>query len=81
MIELLDALAASPMLPVGATIPAELLPTIARHRANLSGLVRNLRLAGMDDVMIESSVRQLLDSYRDELLRAVRTLIEDRTDG
>jgi hypothetical protein len=42
---------------------------------NLAQLVRNLHSAGVSEEQIESSVSVLVESYRQELLRAIRSMM------
>lgn len=77
----LDALATAPLLPAGIPVPPQFLPSIARHQKNLATLVHSLRGAGLDDAMIEANVRQLVETYRDELMTAVRALIRENAHG
>ena len=44
-------------------------------------LVESLRAAGVGDDVIEASVSQLLDSYRNELTAAMRTLVMADSNG
>jgi len=56
-------------------IPDALLGSLQRHRVNLAQLVRNLHSAGVSEEQIESSVSVLVESYRQELLRAIRSMM------
>jgi hypothetical protein len=62
-------------------VPAELLDSVARHQANLTALVASLRAAGLDENMIEVSVRTLTDSYADELTTVIRELMKGERRG
>jgi len=57
-------------------IPAALLESVARHQANLAALVGSLRAAGIDEAVVEASIRSLVDSYADELTGAVRQMLK-----
>jgi cell division FtsZ-interacting protein ZapD len=57
------------------TVPAELQESVERHQRHLAALVQSLRAAGVDETVIEASVSQLLESYRDELTAAMRALV------
>lgn len=72
----LDAVAAD-----GVYIPRELLPSVARHRRHLASLAEELRAAGMDDTLIDHSVRMLIDSYRAELTAAIHIMIQEAANG
>jgi hypothetical protein len=56
-------------------IPPELQESVQRHQRHLAALVGSLRAAGVGEEVIEVSVGQLLDSYRDELTAAMRALV------
>ena len=62
-------------------VPPELQPSVARHRANLSRLVGNLRMAGVGDHQIEASVNAVVASYQTELLSAIRSLVKHAADA
>lgn len=62
-------------------VPAELLDSVARHQANLMALVASLRAAGLDEDMIDTSVRTLTDSYADELTIVIRGLMRGERRG
>jgi hypothetical protein len=69
------------LLHEGLEIPAELRASVQRHEQHLAQLVSTLRAAGLDAATIDASVRQLVDSYREELITAVRSLVEDARDA
>jgi len=56
-------------------VPEALQASLQRHRENLARLVRNLQSAGISEEQIEASVTVLVASYRDELLRAVKSMM------
>lgn len=56
-------------------IPHELQESVQRHQRHLAALVGSLRAAGVGEDMIEASVSQLLESYRNELTAAMRALV------
>jgi hypothetical protein len=58
----------------GLEIPPELRASVKRHEQHLAELVGMLRAAGMSTATIDASVRQLVDSYRDELVVAIRAM-------
>ncbi len=63
--------------PTGAEpidIPAELLDSVMRHQAHLAQLVTSLRAAGLQESMIDTSIRALVDSYAGELTAAIRAM-------
>jgi tRNA A37 threonylcarbamoyladenosine dehydratase len=62
-------------------VPAELLDSIARHQTHLAALVASLRAAGLQEDMIEISVRTLTDSYADELTTVIRKLMREERRG
>jgi len=48
--------------------------SVARHQENLLRLMESLRAAGMEEAQIEAAVTTLIDSYKQELLEAIRAL-------
>ena len=56
-------------------IPAPLQESLERHRENLATLVANLQSAGVHEAQIEASVSVIVDSYKQELLRAIRAMV------
>jgi hypothetical protein len=56
-------------------LPAELRASVLRHQQHLARLVVSLRDAGVDEGVIEASVRQLVDSYGGELAVAMRVIL------
>ena len=77
----IDQLRPWPTAPEPLEIPVELLASVNRHQANLSALVVNLRAAGLDEDMIDTSVRSLVDSYASELSAAIREFIKAPSHG
>ena len=70
----IDQLRPRPSAATALEIPAELHDSVARHQAHLSELVASLRAAGLQDAMIDTSVRTLVDRYADELATAIRAM-------
>lgn len=64
----------SPTDPLPLDIPEELRASVLRHQENLLRLVQSLRAAGMQEPQIEAAVNTLIDSYKQELLEAIRAL-------
>ena len=62
-------------------IPPELLESVRRHQSHLSALIVSLRAAGLDDDVVDASVRTLVDSYADDLTVAIRTMIKEADHG
>ena len=58
----------------GFDIPPVLQASVERHQANLAKLLQSFRAAGMDQGQIEAAVTVVVDSYKHELLQAIRTL-------
>ena len=56
-------------------LPPELRASVQRHQAHLAALVDSLRAAGVDEGTIEASVRQLVESYGEELAVALRAFV------
>ncbi len=59
----------------GMEIPDALHESIERHRANLFRLITSLQSAGVSDEQIETSVSVIVASYKEELLRAIKTMV------
>ena len=57
------------------TIPEPLQESMKRHRDNLANLVANLQSVGLSEPQIEASVSVIVDSYKEELLRAIKVLV------
>ena len=55
-------------------IPTELVPSLNRHRENIARFVISLHSLGLGEKEIESSVSLIVDSYKDELLSAIRAM-------
>ena len=56
-------------------IPDALQESLERHRSNLVRLVETLRTAGLSETQIETSVSVMVESYKAELLRAIKTMV------
>ncbi len=59
----------------GIEIPEPLQESLERHRKNLATLVTNLQSVGVSETQIEASVSVIVDSYKEELLRAIRVMV------
>lgn len=70
----IDQLEPRPTHRSALEIPVELHDSVARHQANLAELMASLRAAGLQQDMIDSSVRMLVDQYADELTAAIRAM-------
>jgi hypothetical protein len=57
-------------------IPPELEASLQRHREHLSRLVHTMRQAGISQEQIEDSVSVIIASYKDELIHAMKSLVE-----
>ena len=57
-------------------VPEALQSSLKRHRENLAQLVRSLHSAGLNHQQVEASVCVMVDSYKEELLRAIRVMVE-----
>lgn len=71
----IDQLDPKPTSAEPLEIPTELLDSVQRHQHHLAALIASLRAAGLDDSLVDSSIRTLVDSYADELTSAVRAMI------
>jgi hypothetical protein len=58
-------------------VPVALQDSLERHREDLAQLVRNLKSAGVSEEQIDTSVTVLVESYRQELLRAIRLMMRE----
>jgi len=56
-------------------VPDALQASLERHREGLALLIGNLKCAGVSDQQIETSISVLVESYRQELLRAIRLMM------
>ena len=70
----LDGVVATHPHPFETEIPLVLRASVERHQANLARLLHSLRASGMDEAQIEASVIVVIDSYKHELIQAIRTL-------
>jgi hypothetical protein len=73
----LDKLVVDHPHPCDEAIPPVLQASVARHQANLARLLQSLRQAGMEPRQIEAAVTTVIDSYKSELLEAIRRLAAD----
>jgi len=60
---------------LGLDIPPELEESLQRHRQHLARLVIDLRCAGVQEAQIEHSVSVIVDSYKEELIRAMKRMM------
>ena len=77
----IDQLRPTPSAAEPLEIPAELLDSVMRHQAHLATLIASMRAAGIQDDMVDVSVRTLIDSYADELTVAIRGMMKDQPHG
>jgi hypothetical protein len=77
----IDQLRPTPTTAESLEIPAELLDSVNRHQAHLAALIASLQAAGLQEDMIDASVRTLVDSYANELTIAIRAMVKDRGRG
>jgi hypothetical protein len=77
----IDQLQPRPSDAATLEIPAELLDSVMRHQTHLAELVATLRAAGLQDEMIDASVRTLVDSYAADLTRAIQAMTKAPTDA
>jgi hypothetical protein len=61
-------------------IPPELLDSVMRHQVHLAALIASMRAAGLQEDMVDISVRTLIDSYADELTIAIRGMVKGQRD-
>lgn len=72
----IDELRPKPTAAEPLEIPVELLDSVNRHQTNLAALIASLQAAGLEDDMIDASVRTLVDSYAGELTVAIRNFVK-----
>lgn len=77
----IDQLRPTPTAAEPLEIPAELLESVQRHQAHLAALIASLQAAGLQEDMVDASVRSLVDSYADELTLAIRSMMLDQHRG
>lgn len=58
----------------GLDIPPALEASFQRHRQHLADLVVSLRQAGVSEEQIEVSVNVIVESYKGELLHAIKAM-------
>lgn len=56
-------------------IPEALQDSLDRHRRHVGQLVETLRGVGTSDLQIETSVSVMVESYKAELLHALKALV------
>ena len=59
----------------GLDIPELLHASVERHTVNLARLVASLKSAGMTESQIDAGVATIVESYKAELLVAIRTIV------
>jgi hypothetical protein len=63
-------------LAEGIDIPPALQASVRRHQENLAQLAKNLQKMGLSLEKVEESINMLVETYRSELLGAVRALMD-----
>lgn len=71
-----DELVSEPFLDLEMLKP--LRASVVRHTAHLAQLVQHLKAAGISEEQIEEHTLEVVKSYRGELLRAIRSITEER---
>ncbi len=56
-------------------IPEQLQESLQRHRENLARLVTSLQSVGVSETQIEASISVVVDSYKEELCRAIKAMV------
>ncbi len=77
----IDQLEPTPSSADPLEIPLELLESVRRHQSHLSALIVSLRAAGLDEDVVDASVRTLVDSYAHDLTVAIRTMMKEPHHG
>ena len=72
----IDQLQPTPSVAEPLEIPAELLASVQRHQTHLAELIVSLRAAGLDEDVVDASIRTLVDSYADDLTVAIRAMMK-----
>ncbi|GGE97272.1 hypothetical protein [Sphingomonas prati] len=72
----IDQLQPTPTSAEPLEIPSQLLDSVYRHQAHLLELVASFRAAGLDEEMVDASVRTLVDSYAKDLTAAIHAMME-----
>ena len=52
-------------------VPPHMAKAVQRHHTTLSSFAANLNAAGVDQTLAAQSIREMIDSYRTELVAAV----------
>ena len=73
----IDQLQPTPSTAEPLEIPAELLASVHRHQTHLAALIVSLRAAGVDEEMVDASIRTLVDSYANDLTVAIRAMMKE----
>ena len=73
----IDQLQPTPSTAEPLEIPAELLDSVHRHQTHLAALIVSLRAAGVDEEMVDASIRTLVDSYANDLTVAIRAMVKE----
>ena len=61
----------------GDTMPPQLRQITVAHAAKLQKLVETLRAAGVEDSLVRHSVRELIQSYEEELVEVVTSIARE----
>lgn len=63
---------------LGKSIPLTLKTLTERHLEKVLTLVETMRAAGVDDTIVRHSIREIIESYEQELVNVVAQMAEDR---
>ena len=73
----IDQLDHTPTSAQPLEIPPELLSSVLRHQTHLSTLIASLRAAGLEEKVVDASIRTLVDSYAEDLTVAIHAMMKD----
>lgn len=63
---------------LGKQIPPTLKTLTERHLEKVLNLVEAMRVAGVDESIVRHSIREIIESYEQELVKVVEQMAEDR---
>ncbi|MBQ2263601.1 MAG: hypothetical protein II336_19840 [Loktanella sp.] len=63
---------------LGEAVPPTLQTLTERHLEKVLNLVETMRAAGVDESIVRHSIREIIESYEQELVKVVAQMAEDR---
>lgn len=73
----IDQLQPTPTSAPPLEIPAALMDSVLRHQAHLADLIVSFRAAGLDEAVVDASIRTLIDNYAEDLTAAIRSMMRE----